>query len=189
MVPSQPESLRWSKKKKKKILQICYACCIIPKKTWGCNCGQSALIINLLINTFWVKSIWRQCFLLIHLQSCEKSIFALSLWWEGCRSYVDVMWGKSHLKQFNIITQHNKIWKKWRGMKTLYKHCTYMKYNSHRSHFQTKQVSGGQRSMTNFGKSEQRNISPLCEIYNCADSYWYDCMLFFISFFTLNRCF
>ncbi len=35
-----------------------------------------------------------------------------------------------------------------------------MKHNSHRSHFQTKQISVGQRSTTNFGKSTRGNLSP-----------------------------
>ncbi len=55
---------------------------------------------------------------LINLQSCDNPVFALSLWWVGCR----FMWKKSNLKQFNI-TQHNKMWKNWRGMKTFYRHC------------------------------------------------------------------
>ncbi len=57
------QSLRWSKEKngKKKKMQMCKACCIIPKKTWGCTCCQSA--------KFWVKGMktcamsFFQCFL------------------------------------------------------------------------------------------------------------------------------
>ncbi len=49
-----------------------------------------------------------------------KFCFALSVWCMECR----LMWGKkSNLKQFNIRQQHNKMWKKWRGMNTFARHC------------------------------------------------------------------
>ncbi len=64
MVSSQPDRA-WDDLKrrmaKKKKMQICKACCIIPKKTWGCTCCQSA--------KFWVKGMktcamsFFQCFL------------------------------------------------------------------------------------------------------------------------------
>ncbi len=37
--------------------------------------------------------------------------------------YIDVE--KSNLKQVNIRQQPNKMWKKWRGMNTFYRHCIY----------------------------------------------------------------
>ncbi len=57
------QSLRWSKEKngKKTQMQMCKACCIIPKKTWGflSNCCQSAL------TKFWVKG----------MKTCAMSLF------------------------------------------------------------------------------------------------------------------
>ncbi len=34
-----------------------------------------------------------------------------------------LMWKKTNLKQLNIRQQHNKTWKKWRGMNTFTRHC------------------------------------------------------------------
>ncbi len=71
-------------------------------------------LYNVLISVF---------LLLINLRSCDNSVFALSLWCTECR----LMWKKSNSKQFNIRRQH-KTWKKWRGMKTFYRHCVYKIY-------------------------------------------------------------
>ncbi len=70
---------------------------------------------------------------LINLRSCENSVFALSVWCVECR----LMWGKkkkSNLKQFNIRQQHNKMWKKWRGMNTFARHCIYIYISLHNVH-------------------------------------------------------
>ncbi len=85
MVPSQPDRA-WDDLKrrmaKKKQMQMCKACCIIPKKTWGCNCCQSALCFEL--------RVWRlvQCHFfsvsfLINLQSCDKSVFCFVIMVSG----------------------------------------------------------------------------------------------------------
>ncbi len=70
------QSLRWSKQ-----MRMCKTCCIIPKKTWGCNCCQSALT---------KLRVWRlvQCnffsvSFLIHLQSCDKSGFCFVIMVSG----------------------------------------------------------------------------------------------------------
>ncbi len=69
MVSSQPDRAwddlkrRRAKKQQKKQIQMCKACCIIPQKTWGCNCCKGAL------TKFWVKGMktcamsFFQCFL------------------------------------------------------------------------------------------------------------------------------
>ncbi len=36
------------------------------------------------------------------------------------------IFNKSNWKQFNIRQQHNKMWKKWRGMNTFTRHCIYI---------------------------------------------------------------
>ncbi len=60
-----------------------------------------------------------------YLWSCDYSVFALSLWCIEWR----LMWRKkSYSKQFNIIQQHNKTWKKWRGMNDFYRNCIYCIY-------------------------------------------------------------
>ncbi len=51
---------------------------------------------------------------------CDHSIFALSIW---CMEYRLTWGGGSNLKQFNTRQQHNKMWKKWRGMNTFARHC------------------------------------------------------------------
>ncbi len=107
-------------------MQICKACYIIPKKTRGCNCCQSAL------SKFWVKCMktcamsFFQCFIFNKFVKFINPVFALSLWWVGCR----FTWGKkSYLKQFNIVTQHNKMWKNegvWRlSIGTVYIYILY----------------------------------------------------------------
>ncbi len=63
MVPSQPDRVWDHLKRRKAQPKKCKACHIIPKKTWGCNRCQSALI------KFWVKGMktssmsFFQCFL------------------------------------------------------------------------------------------------------------------------------
>ncbi len=62
---------------------ICKACHIIPKKTWGCE-GASA--------KYWVKGmntyamyLFQFFLFVINLQSCDNSVFALSIWCMECR--------------------------------------------------------------------------------------------------------
>ncbi len=52
----------------------------------------------------------------MNLRSCDNSVFALSIWGMECR----LMWKKSNLKLFKIRQKHNKTWKKWRGMNTVF---------------------------------------------------------------------
>ncbi len=47
-------------------------------------------------------------FFVINLQSCDNSIFALSIWWMECR----LVYKKHKFKAVNIRQQHNKTWKK-----------------------------------------------------------------------------
>ncbi len=69
------------------------ACRIKQKKTWDCK-GAS--------DKYWVKgmntyAMYFSFLFLINLQSCENSVFALSIWCMECR----LMWKKSNLKRFN----------------------------------------------------------------------------------------
>ncbi len=79
------QSLRWSKEKngkKTKQMQMCKACCIIPKKTWGCNCCQSALSFELRV---WRLVQWHffSVSFLINLQSCDQSVFCFVIMVSG----------------------------------------------------------------------------------------------------------
>ncbi len=83
-------------------------CCIKQKKTTS--------------GKYLVKGMNTYAMYLINVPSWDNSVFALSKW---C---IDVG-EKSKLKQFNIKQQHNKMWKKLRGMNTFTRHSIYIYIN------------------------------------------------------------
>ncbi len=80
--------------------QMCKACCIIPKKIWGWNCCQSVLSFELRV---WRLVQWHffSVSSLIHCKVVINPVFALSVWWVGCRS----MWEKSNFIKHNKATK------------------------------------------------------------------------------------
>ncbi len=92
---------------------MCKACCIIPKKTWGCK-GTSAKYMNTyamyLFNSFFINE-----------QSCDNSVFALSLWCMECRLMWVVINFFFNFKQFNIRQQHKIFFLKMKGYEYFHK--------------------------------------------------------------------
>ena len=51
-----------------------------------------------------------------------------------------LMRGKKILKHFSIRLQHNKMWKRWRGLNTFWMHCTYTYTQAHTRYHHTLMV-------------------------------------------------
>lgn len=55
-------------------------CLIKQKKTWDCNCASAKLNVWILMQCTYFSFLF-----LISLQSCDNTVFALSLWFMECR--------------------------------------------------------------------------------------------------------
>jgi hypothetical protein len=89
-------------------IQVCQACSLIPKKTWGCNRCQRCF--NKLMSKG-SEYLWKW-----------DISFSLQTFLKTCFCFV-IMEGKNILINFRIRLERNKMWKKSRGLYTIRMHC------------------------------------------------------------------
>ncbi len=93
--------------------------CICPHSTWQSLRGKEVRR-RMADNCQMLMS--KACRIIHKKLSAELRVWILM----QCTYSSLFIFNKSNWKQFNIRQQHNKMWKKWRGMNTFTRHCIYI---------------------------------------------------------------